>query len=195
MSPVSYYYATLGCQAQLIIEPKENDLPRLTMAIGETKLGLRAFNRLRAYFKKHALASELRFNLMLFPRTDQSGRLSEYSYLYAFTEPNPDTVFEEGLSALGELCYVSKEEAIIGLKIWPNPEGALQKPFILSLQVSLDSLQDLPPIGSGLDLKASLKPKSLRLVVTHFKQVALPAKKKASQAQKKASTLKAKPKP
>lgn len=88
---------------------------------------------------------------------------------------------EPGLHALGELVKVDKENALLQLQIHPNEkQGNLHKPFKLPLVASLELLEGLPELGSGLEVWGELKPRSGRLVVTRAQAVLLPSKRVAA---------------
>lgn len=67
---------------------------------------------------------------------------------------------EPGLHALGELVKVDKENALLQLQVHPNEkQGSLHKPFRLPLVATLELLEGLPELGSGLEVWGELKPR------------------------------------
>jgi hypothetical protein len=88
---------------------------------------------------------------------------------------------EPGLHALGELVKVDKENALLQLQIHPNEkQGNLHKPFRLPLVASLELLEGLPELSSGLEVWGELKLRTGRLVVTRAQAVLLPPKRVAA---------------
>ncbi len=73
---------------------------------------------------------------------------------------------------------VDREEAIIQLQIHPNPkQGSLHKSFKLPLVASMELMDSLPELGSGLEIRADLKPKTGWIVVREVRAVPLPPKR------------------
>jgi hypothetical protein len=71
-----------------------------------------------------------------------------------------------------------KENALLQLLIQPNEgQGSLQKPFKLPLVAALELLEGLPELGSGLEVRGELKPRTGRLVKTKAQTVLLPPKR------------------
>lgn len=112
-------------------------------------------------------------HLRLYPRTDAEGYLGRGTALASWREPT-DEPPESGLHALGKLLRVDPQEALLVLLILPNPGGQLTKPFALPLVASLELLEALPKLGSGLEVWGELKARSGRVVVTRAEAVALP---------------------
>ena len=184
MSTLKYYYATLILKAHLGSRLREGEsLVDPVLVLGDHQLPLRAFKSLktRLQAKPDLLGEEVYFSL--FPKTTREGKLSDLSHVIWLGKETEESKNKEGFKALGELRYVSKEEAFFVLKIWPNPDGRLKKSFNLALLANLDLLESLPPVGSGLEVWGEIKPKSLRIMVTSFEQLDLPPKSKLALAE------------
>ena len=113
----------------------------------------------------------------MWPRTDKDGQLGSGTQL-ALYKGFDELGREPGLHALGELVKVDKDNALLQLQIYPNEgQGSLQKPFRLPLVASLELLEGLPELGSGLEVWGELKPRTGRVVVTKAQTVPLPPKR------------------
>lgn len=116
-------------------------------------------------------------SVIVWPRTDKEGLLGNGTQLALYKNVG-ELSREPGLHALGELVKVDKENALLQLQIHPNEkQGNLNKPFRLPLVASLELLEGLPELGSGLEVWGELKPRTGRLVVTRVQAVPLPPKR------------------
>jgi len=173
----NYFYARLCTKAQLALDVTSKTFPTVSLSIGDKSLKLNSYKQIQGWLLKHPELLNTSSNLVLFPKTSRDCVLIDKTHLHLVVPEDQAETFEEGFEALGQLAFFNKEEASLGIRIHPNPEGRLKKSFMLRVVASLDLLDRLPAIGSGVKLKGELKTKSLRLLVTEAKEVDLPAMK------------------
>ena len=115
--------------------------------------------------------------IILWPRTDKEGLLGNGTQL-ALYKSVEELGREPGLHALGELVKVDKENALLQLQLHPNEkQGILRRPFRLPLVASLELLEGLPELGSGLEVWGELKPRTGRVVVSKVQAIPLPPRR------------------
>lgn len=144
----------------------------VSMPLAASRLPLNAWRRDRETLRQAPPQGEQL--LVLYPRTNAKGYLWRGTTLRSWHDPIEELEREVGFHALGKLFKVDKEEALLVLGILPNPKGQLPKPFALPLVASLELLEALPKIGSGLEVWGELKAQSGRVAVTRVEAVALP---------------------
>ena len=116
-------------------------------------------------------------SLILWPRTDKEGLLGSGTQL-AIYKPVGETGREIGFHALGELVKIDRENGLLQIQIHQNEkQGNLRRPFKIPLVSSLEILESLPDLGSGLEVWADLKPRTGRVVITKVQTVPLPPKR------------------
>ncbi len=72
---------------------------------------------------------------------------------------------------------IDRDNALIQIRIHSNKgQGNLKKPFEMPLVASLEILDSLPELGSGLEVWAGLKQKTGRVVIKKVEAVPLPPK-------------------
>ncbi len=183
MTQAPYYHATLCLHGSLIVTKSEQPGGvKVAVGLGDTQVPVGVKKRLAALLEDKPPEGEQ--GIILWPRTDKEGRLGNGTQL-ALYKGVGELGREPGLHALGELIKVDKENALLQLQLHPNEkQGSLQKPFRLPLVASLELLEGLPELGSGLEVWGELKPRTGRLVVTKAQAVALPPKRVAVSAVK-----------
>lgn len=169
---MSVYQATLTLSAPLLLYPNRGGADvSVYLPLAGGRLPLTVWHYHRERLRQASLEGDL--DLRLYPRTDAEGYLWRGTALASWREPT-DEPPESGLHALGKLLRVDPKEALLVLLILPNPKGRLAKPFALPLVASLELLEALPKLGSGLEVWGELKTRSGRVVVTKAEAVALP---------------------
>jgi hypothetical protein len=176
MAQTPYYHATLCLHGPLLVTEDEKDRGiRVAVAMGDIQIPIGVKRKLAALLE--AKPPEGEQGIIVWPRTDREGLLGNGTQL-ALYKAVGELGREPGLHALGELVKVDKENALLQLQIHPNEgQGNLRKPFKLPLVASLELLEGLPELGSGLEVWGELKPRTGRLVVTRVQAVALPPKR------------------
>jgi len=176
MAQVPYYHATL-CLRGLLLVTKDEQRGGIKVAVGlgDKQIPIGTKKKLAALLEDKPPEGEQA--IILWPRTDKEGLLGNGTQL-ALYKGTGELSREPGLHALGELVKVDKENALLQLQIHPNEkQGNLHKPFKLPLVASLELLEGLPELGSGLEVWGELKPRTGRLVVTKAQAVPLPPKR------------------
>lgn len=173
-----YYHATLALNAPLILfENKRQGGINVFVQFGEKPFPLLVKKRLAAMLEENPPEGEQ--SLILWPRTDKEGLLGSGTQL-AIYKPIGETGREVGLHALGELVKIDRENGLLQIQIHQNEkQGNLRKPFKIPLVASLEVLESLPGLGSGLEVWADLKPRTGRVVITKLQAVPLPPKRVA----------------
>ncbi len=179
MAQASYYHATLCLRGSLIVTKDEKrEGIKVALGIGDNQISVGVKRKLAALLMDKPPEGEQ--GVIVWPRTDKEGLLGNGTQL-ALYKGVGELSREPGLHALGELVKVDKENALLHLQIHPNAgQGSLQKPFRLPLVATLELLEGLPELGSGLEVWGELKPRTGRLVVTKAQAVQLPAKRVAA---------------
>ncbi len=162
------------------------DNKRVTTIVAGKPFPLILKNKMQAVLTTNP-PGEGELDILLWPRTDKEGLLGSGTQLATY-KPVGEVKRAQGLHALGELVKVDRDNAIIQLQIHPNPkQGSLHKPFKLPLVASMELMDSLPELGSGLEIRADLKPKTGRVVVREVRAVPLPPKREQEiQVDKKA---------
>ncbi len=170
-----YYHATLALNATFDIkEDKKKGGKRVSIDVGDKPFPLIVKRKMQAIIEETPPEGEQ--TIILWPRTDKEGLLGNGTQLGTF-KPVGQIQREPGLHALGELVKIDRDNALIQIEIHPNPkQGALRKSFKLPLVASLDVLDALPDLGSGLEVWADLKQKTGRVVISKVQEVVLPPK-------------------
>lgn len=176
MSQLPYYHATLCLHSPLVVSKDEQrGGVRVSVGVGERQFPVTVKKKLAALLEDKAPQGDQ--GIILWPRTDKEGLLGNGTQL-ALYKGVGELNREPGLHALGELVKVDKENALLQLHIHPNEkQGSLHKPFKLPLVATLELLEGLPELGSGLEVWGELKPRTGRLVVTKVQAVPLPPKR------------------
>jgi hypothetical protein len=176
MAQAFYYHATLCLHAPLIVANDEKgEGIKVALDLGDRQIPVGVKRRLAALLQDKPPEGER--GIIVWPRTDKEGRLGNGTQLALYKDVG-ELDHEPGLHALGELVKVDKENALLQLQIHPNEkQGSLSKPFKLPLVASLELLEGLPELGSGLEVWGELKPRTGRLVVTRAQAVPLPPKR------------------
>lgn len=171
-----YYHATLVVNAPLIVyEDKKRGGVKVALGIGDRPFPLIVKKKAVALIEQNLPKGEQ--SIILWPRTDKEGLLGSGTQL-ALYKPLGELNREPGLHALGELVKVDRENALLQIQIFPNEgQGSLKKPFKMPLVASLEVLDDLPTVGSGLEVWAELKQRTGRVVITRVQAVPLPPKR------------------
>lgn len=176
MRVMSFYQATLTVRSPLLLTPDhDGENVHVSMPLALSRLPLKVWRHKR--YKLQQLPPSTEQLLVLYPRTNAQGYLWRGTTLQSWSDPTEELEREVGFHALGKLFKVDKQEALLVLGILPNPKGHLPKPFALPLVASLEVLEGLLEVGSGLEVWGELKAKSGRVVVTQAKLVALPPAK------------------
>jgi len=170
----SFFYSNLCCKAKLAMDLSTKPFPTVSLSLGDKSLKLRSYKQIQGWLLKHPELLNEVLKLVLFPKTNREGELIEKTHLHLIVPEVQSEAFEEGFKALGELVFVNKEEASFGVRIHPNPKGMLKQSFVLKLKASLDTLDQLPTVGSAVRVKGDLEAKTLRLLVTEVQEVDLP---------------------
>ncbi len=167
-----YYHATLIVNAPFIVsEDKKRGGVKVALGIGEKPFPLIVKRKWAAIIEANPPEGEQ--SIVLWPRTDKEGLLGSGTQL-ALYKPLGEIERTPGLHALGELVKVDRENALLQIQIFPNEgQGALKKPFKMPLVASLEVLDSLPELGSGLEVWAELKPRTGRMVITRGEAVPL----------------------
>jgi hypothetical protein len=184
MAHAPYYHATLCLHGPLLVT-KDDTQGRLKVEItqGDTRIPIGIKRKLAALLEDKPPEGEQ--GVIVWPRTDRDGLLGNGTQLALYKDVQVLNR-EPGLHALGELVKIDKENALLQLQIHPNEgQGSLQKPFRLPLVASLELLEGLPELGSGLEVWGELKARTGRLVVTKVRGVPLPPKRVDAPAQAK----------
>jgi hypothetical protein len=176
MSENVYYHATLVLNAPFIVsEDKKSGGVKIALGIGDKPFPLIVKKKLAALIEQNPPEGEQ--SIILWPRTDKEGLLGSGTQL-ALYKPLGEIPREPGLHALGELVKVDRENALLQIQVFPNEgQGVLKKPFKLPLVASLEILDGLPELGSGLEVWAELKQRTGRVVVSRVQAVPLPSKR------------------
>ena len=171
-----YYHATLIVNAPFIVsEDKKRGGVKVALGIGEKPFPLIVKRKWAAIIEANPPEGEQ--SIVLWPRTDKEGLLGSGTQL-ALYKPLGEIERTPGLHALGELVKVDRENALLQIQIFPNEgQGSSKKPFKMPLVASLEILDTLPDIGSGLEVWANLKPETGRVVVNLVRPVPLPPKR------------------
>ena len=179
MTQTTYYHATLCLHGSLLVTKDEHRGGiKVAVGLGDTQVTIGVKRKLAALLEANPPEGEQ--GVIVWPRTDKEGRLRNGTQL-ALYKGVGELNRESGLHALGELVKVDKENALLQLQIHPNEkQGSLHKPFKLPLVASLELLEGLPGLGSGLEVWGELKPRTGRLVLTKAQAVALPPKRAAT---------------
>jgi hypothetical protein len=176
MAPAPYYHATLCLYGSLIVtKDEQRGGIKVAIGMGDTLIPIGVKRKLAALLE--AKPPEGDQGIILWPRTDKEGLLGNGTQL-ALYKGVKELNREPGLHALGELVKIDKENALLQLQIHPNEkQGSLNKPFRLPLVATLELLEGLPELGSGMEVWGELKPRTGRLVVTQSHAVSLPPKR------------------
>jgi hypothetical protein len=171
-----YYHATLIVNAPFIVsEDKKRGGVKVALGIGDKPFPLIVKKKWAAIIEANPPEGEQ--SVILWPRTDKEGLLGSGTQL-ALYKPVGEVTREPGLHALGELVKVDRENALLQIQIFPNEgQGSLKKPFKLPLVASLEILDSLPEVGTGLEVWADLKQRTGRMVITRVQAVPLPPKR------------------
>lgn len=175
MSANVYYHATLALDANLDIkEDKKRGGKKVSIEVGGKPFPILVKRNMVALLEENPPEGEQ--SLILWPRTDKEGLLGNGTQLGTF-RPAGTIKREHNLHAVGELVKVDRENALLQIEIFPNPnQGSLRKSFKLPLVASLEVLDTLPELGSGLEVWADLKSRTGRVVVTKVQAHPLPPK-------------------
>lgn len=175
MSENVYYHATLFLTAPLTVREGKGG-KRVTIEVAGKSFPLLLKRNMQAIIEANP-PGEGALDILLWPRTDKEGVLGTGTQLATYL-PVGKVNKEPGLHALGELVKIDREEALIQVQIHPNPkQGSLRKPFKLPLVASMELMDALSELGSGLEVWADLKPKTGRVVVRTVNVVPLPPKR------------------
>lgn len=176
MSQTTFYHATLCLHAPLIVSKDEKRGGiRAAVGLGARQVPVIVKKKLAVLLEDKPPEGEQ--GIILWPRTDKEGLLGSGTQLALYKDVG-ELGREPGLHALGELVKVDKENALLQLQIHLNEkQGGLHKPFKLPLVASLELLEGLPGLGSGLEVWGELKPRTGRVVVTRVQTVPLPPKR------------------
>jgi hypothetical protein len=176
MAQVTYYHATLCLHGSLIVtKDEQHGGIKAAVGLGDAYIPIGVKRRLAALLE--AKPPEGEQGIIVWPRTDKEGRLGNGTQLALYKDVS-ELDREPGLHALGELVKVDKESALLQLQIHPNEkQGNLSKPFKLPLVASLELLEGLPELGSGLEVWGELKPRTGRLIITKAQTVPLPPRR------------------
>ncbi|MDQ3399319.1 MAG: hypothetical protein M3511_16445 [Deinococcota bacterium] len=179
MAQAPYYHATLCLHGSLVVtKDEQRGGVKAAVGLGDTQIPVSVKKRLAALLEEKPPEGEQ--GIIVWPRTDKEGLLGNGTQLALYKDVG-ELSREPGLHALGELVKVDKDNALLQLQIYPNEgQGSLQKPFRLPLVASLELLEGLPELHSGLEVWGELKPRTGRLVVTRAQAVPLPPKRMAS---------------
>lgn len=172
-----YYHATLALNAPLILkENKKQGGINVFVKFGEKPFLLLVKRRLAAMLEENPPEGEQ--SLILWPRTDKEGLLGSGTQL-AIYKPVGEIGREPNvLHAVGELVKIDRENGLLQIQIHQNEkQGNLRKSFKIPLVASLEILESLPELGSGLEVWAELKPRTGRVVITKVQAVPLPPKR------------------
>ena len=176
MAQAPYYHATLCLHGSLIVtKDEQRESIKVAVGLGDTQVPVGVKKRLAVLLQEKPPEGEQ--GIIVWPRTDKEGLLGNGTQLALYKDVG-ELSREPGLHALGELVKVDKENTLLQLRIHPNEgQGSLQKPFRLPLVASLELLEGLPELGSGLEVWGELKPRTGRVVVTKAQTVPLPPKR------------------
>ena len=179
MAQAPYYHATLCLHGSLLVTKDEKrEGIKVAIGLGDIHIPVGVKRRLAALLEEKPPEGEQ--GIIVWPRTDKEGLLGNGTQLALYKDVG-ELSREPGLHALGELVKVDKENALLHLQIHPNEgQGSLQKPFRLPLVATLELLEGLPELGSGLEVWGELKVRTGRLVVTKAQVVPLPPKRVAA---------------
>lgn len=179
MTQASYYHATLCLHGSLIVtKDEQHEGVRVALGIGDNQISVGVKRKLAALLT--AKPPEGEQGVIVWPRTDKEGLLGNGTQL-ALYKGVGELSREPGLHALGELVKIDKENALLHLQIHPNAgQGSLHKSFRLPLVATLELLEGLPELGTGLEVWGELKARTGRLVVTRAQAVVLPPKRVAA---------------
>ncbi len=179
MAQVPYYHATLCLHGPLLVtKDEQRGGIKVAVGLGDTRVPIGVKRKLAALLEDKPPEGEQA--IVVWPRTNKEGLLGNGTQL-ALYKGVGELNREPGLHALGELVKVDKENALLQLQIHPNEkQGNLHKPFRLPLVASLEMLEGLPGVGSGLEVWGELKARMGWLVVTHAQAVTLPPKRVAA---------------
>ena len=172
----AYYHATLALRAPLLLEEDgESKRLRISIGVGKERLNLLAHQGRVAQLREAPPQGEP--TLVLWPRTDQEGVLCGGTQLATWLNPGEEA-HEEAFHALGELVRIDTENAMLMLKLHPNPKGQLKRSFNLPLVTSVAFLEELEKVKvklrTGLEVWGEFKPRTGRIVVTKARPVPLP---------------------
>lgn len=172
-----YYRATLALNAPLILrENKKQGGINVFVQFGEKPFLLLVKKRLAAMLEENPPEGEQ--SLILWPRTDKEGLLGIGTQLAIYKPVGEIDRIPNTLHAVGELVKIDRENGLLQVQIHQNEkQGNLRKPFKIPLVASLETLESLPELGSGLEVWADLKPRTGRVVVTKVQTVPLPPKR------------------
>jgi hypothetical protein len=176
MAQAPYYHATLCLHGTLLVtKDDQRGGIKVAVGLGDTQVPTGVKRKPAAMLETKPPEGEQA--IILWPRTDKEGRLGNGTQLALYKDV-AELDREPGLHALGELVKMDKENALLQLQIHPNAgQGSLSKPFKLPLVASLELLEGLPELGSGLEVWGELKARTGRLVVTRARAVPLPPKR------------------
>jgi len=176
MAQAPYYHATLCLHGSLIVtKDDQRGGIKVAVGLGDRQVPVGVKKRLAALLQDKPPEGEQ--GIIVWPRTDKEGRLGSGTQLALYKDVG-ELDREPGLHALGELVKVDKENALLHLQIHPNEkQGSLNKPFRLPLVATLELLEGLPEVGSGLEVWGELKARTGRVVVTKAQAVPLPPKR------------------
>jgi hypothetical protein len=179
MAQAPYYHATLCLHGSLIVSKSEHpEGVKVVVGLSDIQVPVGVKRRLAALLQDKPPEGEQ--GIIVWPRTDKEGLLGNGTQLALYKSAG-ELDRKPGLHALGELVKVDKENALLHIQIHPNEgQGSLQKPFRLPLVATLELLEGLPELGSGLEVWGELKPRTGRLVVTKARAVPLPPKRAAA---------------
>ncbi len=171
-----YYHATLCLHGSLVVtKDEQRGGIKVAVGLGDTRVPIGVKRKLAALLEDKPPEGEQ--GVILWPRTDKEGRLGNGTQL-ALYKGVSELSRELGLHALGELVKVDKENALLHLQIHPNEkQGNLHKSFRLPLVASLELLEGLPELGSGVEVWGELKPRTGPLKVIRAQAVSLPPKR------------------
>ena len=181
MTQAPYYHATLCLHGPLLItRDEQRGGIKVAVGLGDNQIPIGVKRKLAALLEYKPPEGEQ--GIIVWPRTDKEGVLGNGTQLALYKDVG-ELGREPGLHALGELVKVDKDNALLHLQIHPNEkQGSLNKSFKLPLIASLELLEELPDLGSGLEVWGELKPRTGRVVVTRAEAVALPPKRTADTA-------------
>ena len=170
-----YYHATLLLTAPLTVQEDKGG-KRVSVEIAGKPFPLILKRKMQSVLEAHP-PGENELDVILWPRTDKEGLLGSGTQLATYL-PAGEAKKAQGLHALGELVKLDREDALIQVQIHPNPkQGGLHKPFRLPLVVSMELMDGLPEIGSGLEVWADLEPTTGQVVLKKVRAVPLPPKR------------------
>lgn len=172
-----YYHATLALNAPLILkENKKQGGINVFVQLGDKPFLLLTKRRLAAMLEENPPEGEQ--TLILWPRTDKEGLLGSGTQLAIYKPVGKIDREPNVLRAVGELVKIDRENGLLQIQIHQNEkQGNLRKPFKIPLVASLEVLESLPELGSGLEVWAELKPRTGRVVITRVQTVLLPPKR------------------